>query len=304
LHPDTINASDGHSISTFEWCSQGTKPNFVVQILHGLGEHAGRYSRFATACNENQIAVVAHNHRGHGCFEGFGHYSDHEGWDKVVADVLQVRQHIAERFPRVPVVLLGHSMGSYIAQSFTMRHGGNNLALILSGSTFAPHGRLLAGNIAARLLTTLTGGRTVNNFLNHSGLGKFNDRFEPARTNFDWLSRDEGEVDCYISDPLCGGSYSNRLWVDLTGGMLEISSPSAVAKIRHDLPIYILGGTHDPVGGKAGLTKLADVYRDTGHDDVTLKLYEEGRHEMLNETNRDEVTADVIRWIHNLHSSL
>jgi alpha-beta hydrolase superfamily lysophospholipase len=190
-------------------------------------------------------------------------------------------------------------MGSYIAQSFVMRHGGNNHALILSASTYAPRGQLRAGHLCAQLLTALTGGQRVNSFLNHSGLGKFNERFKPARTKFDWLSRDEAEVDRYIQDPLCGGDFSNKLWADLTGGLLEIISRDAAATVRQDLPILILGGERDPVGGTIGLTLLADVYRKTGHDDVTLKLYPEGRHEMLNETNRDAVTRDVIEWIQN-----
>jgi alpha-beta hydrolase superfamily lysophospholipase len=269
----------------------------VIQVLHGLGEHAARYERFAAACNTEQIAVVAHNHRGHGHVKGFGHYADHDGWAKVISDVLQVRQHITERFPKVPVVLLGHSMGSYIAQSFVMRHGGNNHALILSASTYAPRGQLRAGHLCAQFLTALTGRKRINKFLNHSGLGKFNERFKPVRTKFDWLSRDEAEVDRYIQDPLCGGDFSNKLWADLTGGLLQITSDNAVATVRQDLPILILGGERDPVGGAIGSTLLADVYRKTGHDDVTLKLYPEGRHEMLNETNRDGVTRDVIEWI-------
>jgi alpha-beta hydrolase superfamily lysophospholipase len=299
LPTKNLTAPDGHSIATFEWCPSDAPPNIVIQVLHGLGEHAGRYERFATACNAERIAVVAHNHRGHGHVEEFGHYADHDGWANVIADVLQVRQHIADRFPKVPVVLLGHSMGSYIAQSFVMRHGGNNHALILSASTYAPRGQLRAGHLCAQLLTALTGGQRVNSFLNHSGLGKFNERFKPARTKFDWLSRDEAEVDRYIQDPLCGGDFSNKLWADLTGGLLEITSRDAAATVRQDLPILILGGERDPVGGTIGLTLLADVYRKTGHDDVTLKLYPEGRHEMLNETNRDAVTRDVIEWIQN-----
>ena len=148
-------------------------------------------------------------------------------------------------------------------------------------------------------MTKLAGGQRVNNFLNHSGLGKFNQKFEPARTSFDWLSRDEIEVDRYVDDPLCGGEFSNKLWADLTGGLLEITSEKALATVRQDLPILILGGEQDPVGGSIGLTRLGDAYRKTGHDDVTLRLYPEGRHEMLNEINRDEVTRDIIEWIQN-----
>ena len=148
-----------------------------------------------------------------------------------------------------------------------------------------------------------TGGRRANSFLNHSGLGKFNSRFEPARTDFDWLSRDEVEVDRYIQDPLCGGDFSNKMWADLTGGLLEITLASAIEKVRHDLPVLILGGANDPVGGAQGLTRLAEMYRSTGHDEVTLKLYPEGRHEMLNEINRDEVTSDIVTWIQKISES-
>ena len=128
MQSENLIAPDGHSITTFEWCPNATQPEILIQVLHGLGEHAGRYQRFAAACNAERIAVVAHNHRGHGNLDAAGHYADRDGWAKVISDVLQVRQHIAERFPKAPVVLLGHSMGSYIAQSFVIRHGGNNVA--------------------------------------------------------------------------------------------------------------------------------------------------------------------------------
>ncbi len=288
---------DGHTIKVFDWSPQDNNPIGVVQILHGLGEHAGRYDRFAQACNANNLAVVAHNHRGHGVTENRGHYADNNGWDKVVGDVLRVRQLLADLYPACPVVLLGHSMGSYIAQSFVMRHGGNNLGLILSGTTFASRIELRAGNLAARALVTLSGGRRINTYLNHAGIGKLNERFRPVRTNADWLSRDENEVDRYIADPLCGGTYSNRLWADLTSGLLEVTSERAITKVRTDLPILILGGEQDPAGGKRGLARLANTYRRTKHEQVHLKIYTGGRHEMLNETNRGEVTADIIDWI-------
>lgn len=290
-------ASDGHTIQQFEWLSPNSNPTCIVQVLHGLGEHATRYARFAGACKQRGLGVVAHNHRGHGAIKNFGHYADNDGWDKVIADVLTVREGIAARFPQTPVVLLGHSMGSYIAQCFVMRHGGNIAGLILSASTFAKRAEIRAGNIVAILLALFTGKQRTNQYLNHAGLGKFNKKFTPARTEFDWLSRDEQEVDQYVADPLCGGVYSNQLWADLTQGLLEITSGSAIASIRHDLPILILGGEHDPVGGQNGLSKLADTYRRTGHDNVTLTIYPGGRHEMLNEINRDEVTADIIGWI-------
>jgi len=291
-----LKADDGHEIRTRAWNPVARAPDVVIQVLHGLGEHAARYGRFASACNAAGYAVVAHDHRGHGDSPGLhGHFADRGGWDKVIGDVLQVQQWLSECYPRVPVVLLGHSMGSYIAQSFAMRHPGGFARLILSASTWASRGELRAARAIAGLLS-IFGSRKTSTLLNTMGFGTFNRRFEPARTEFDWLSRDPAEVDKYVNDPLCGGLFTNRLWYDLTGGLLEITRLAAVARVP-DLPILILGGQLDPVGGEKRLVQLADVYRRTGHAAVTLKIYEGGRHEMLNETNRDAVTADILAWI-------
>jgi alpha-beta hydrolase superfamily lysophospholipase len=268
-----------------------------MQILHGLGDHALRYERFAKACNACDLNVVAHNHRGHGASEGFGHFADANGWAKVIADVVKVREDIAVQFPELPVILLGHSMGSFIAQSFVMRHGGSDTALILSGSTLAPRSQLRISHMAAQLAAMCGGKRRTSTLLNHMGLGRMNDRFKPARTAFDWISRDEKEVDRYVADPFCGGEFSNQLWNDLTGGMLEIMSRTAIRSVNPSLPILILGGSSDPVGGRRGLSRLAEAYRNTRHDNVMLKIYPGGRHEMLNETNRDEVTGDILDWV-------
>ena len=298
LQPRQLTASDGHSINVYDWHGDDEAiPVAVIQVLHGLGEHAQRYERFAAVCAGRQIAVVAHDHRGHGDLENFGHFADTKGWDKVIADALQVRQYIAHQYPKIPVVLLGHSMGSYIAQSFVMRHGGNNTALILSASTLTPRFEVRKAHIAARMFAGLSGKRRVSPLLNQLALGKVNNAFVPNRTGYEWVSRDEEEVDRYVDDPLCGGQYSNQLWSDLTGGLLEISAPGALASVRSDLPILILGGENDPLGGLVGLTRLADAYRQSGHDSVTLSIYPGGRHEMLNEINRHEVMTDIVDWV-------
>ena len=292
-----LNAGDKHRIELFEWQPATGSPTCLIQLLHGLGEHAGRYDRFARACNEQQIAVIAHNHRGHGNSPHAGHYADEDGWDKVIADVKTVRAEVAGRYPGLSTFLFGHSMGSFIAQCFAMRHDGGFAGLILSGSNLAARSTVLPAHVAARAIALAMGGRSKNRFLNHAGLGKLNRRFDPARTKVDWLSRDEAEVDRYLADPLCGGDLSNQLWVDLTGGILEISSLRAIALVDQHLPILMLGGEDDPVGGREGLQQLARAYQETGHDELSLTLYPEGRHEMLNETNRDEVTRDILAWI-------
>lgn len=292
-----LPALDEHIIKMLDWRPTNREALAVVQILHGMGEHAGRYERFASACNSSKFAVVSHNHRGHGRSEHSGHFADEGGWQKVVADALQVRQYIAKTYPRRPVILLGHSMGSFIAQSFMQRHGDDIVAMILSGSTLANPVPLRAGLFVARAFTRIAGKRTKSQLLNQAGLGKFNRRFRPNRTDYDWLSRDETEVDLYVADPLCGGQFSNQFWADVTAGIIDVSGTRSLRSIRHDLPILITGGEVDPVGGSAGLSKLAEAYRLTGHHAVTLTIYPDARHELLNEINRDDVTGDIIAWV-------
>jgi alpha-beta hydrolase superfamily lysophospholipase len=296
---NSVQAEDDRQILIEQW-QPTTRPIAVIQILHGLGEHATRYERFANACVAAGIAVAAHNHRGHGrrCPpDQLGHFADAEGWNKVVDDAWLVRQQILSSHPGLPVVLLGHSMGSYIAQYAMMRNSQGIFAMVLSASTYASRTKLRAARMLAKIESGRSGGRAKSELLDRLGFGSFNKRFAPNRTSYDWLSRDEHEVDKYVADPACGGPFSNQLWCDLTGGLLEISSRSALRKISPGMPILIFGGAQDPVGGQAGLTSLAQQYRQTGHDDLTLRIYAGGRHEMLNETNREEVTRDIIEWI-------
>ena len=245
-------------------------------------------------------AVCAHDHRGHGpeaVKQGF--FAPEHGWRSLVDDGYSVTGFLRERFPGKPVVLLGHSMGSYIAQSYAMRHGRELTALVLSGSTWPARGLLLIGRLLARITAWRNGIEAHSPLLDKIGFGDFNKRFEPARTELDWLSRDAAEVDKYLADPLCGGPYTTGLWIDLLGGLQEISKSDALQQIPVDLPILITGGADDPVGGERGMQKLADHYEQTGHSNLSNKIYAGGRHEMFNETNRDEFTADLLRWIRN-----
>ena len=211
-----------------------------MQILHGLAEHAGRYERFAAAANKQGYTVVAHDHRGHGpkCApHRLGHFADRQGWSKVIADVDVVRTYIRSRFEAVPLVLFGHSMGSYVAQSYVMRHADVVDGLILSGSTWPQRGPVSLARGLAWFLSTLRGPTSRGSLMTKLSFGAFNKRFEPVRTRFDWLSRDENEVDRYIDDPLCGATSSNQLWHDLLGGILEIGQAESLARLTKTLPL-------------------------------------------------------------------
>lgn len=293
-----MGADDGHRIPVYYWLPR-TQPRGIVQILHGLSEHAARYERFANACIEQGFAVVAHDHRGHGgsCpADKLGHFADVGGWDKVAGDVLTVNAAARARFAGMPLVLFAHSMGSYIGQFFAMCHPGSIDALILSGSTSAPRIRLYLGQLAARLEIARHGKTYRSPALNRQAFGAFNNHFRPARTGFDWLSRDAREVDRYVTDPLCGRTPGAQLWHDLLGGMIGIGRKSALRQVPADLPVLITGGSDDPVGGRRGMQRLAALWSGTGHRNVTLKVFDGGRHEMLNETSRNEFTRFVTGW--------
>ena len=292
-----LAVDDGHKIQTRLWQPDGDCAA-IIQVVHGLGEHADRYARFAAAAVERGYAVCAHDHRGHGRHaEHPGYFSVSKGWDRVVNDVDTVNVFVRETFPEIPIVLLGHSMGSYIAQNYAMYHGDRITGLILSASTWPSKAKLLPAFVLAHIEAWRLGTSANSRLLHKLGFSDFNKPFSPARTDLDWLTRDEDEVDKYIADPLCGGPYTCGLWRDLFGGLLQIYSDNSLRRISSELPILITGGELDAVGGDKGMGRLATRYAQTLHSRLKVRIYPEGRHEMLNETNRDEVTRDWLDWI-------
>ncbi len=292
-----VKAADGHAIHVQVWRPPQAATQ-VIQILHGLGEHAGRYARFAAAANARGCSVYCHDHRGHGSHaEQPGYFARKDGWQRVVDDVHTVHQEIIRQNAALPVALIGHSMGSYIAQAYLIEHNPKIAALILSASTWPSRPLLLLARVLAKIEGWRLGAHRHSALLDRLGFGNFNKAFDPARTASDWLSRDEAEVDKYIADPLCGGPYTAALWSDLTAGLWAIASDSALRRISADLPILITGGEDDPVGGDKGMGRLALHYAQTGHGRLKVKIYPAGRHEMLNDIVRDEVTQDWLDWI-------
>ncbi len=298
--PFALHSPDGHTIHGTRWVGEGSITG-VIQLFHGLGEHHLRYERFARAATALGLVVVAHDHRGHGpdCDE-LGYFADDDGWQHLTDDGLLVTDMIREHHEGAPIALLGHSMGSYIAQYFAMLHGDRLAGLILSASTWPQKTLLIPGRVLARLEAWRIGVHGKSKLLDKLGIGAFNKPFEPARTEFDWLSRDENEVDAYVADPLCGGPYTCGLWMDLMGGLMKIGSDKALQRVPADLPLLLTGGANDPVGGDRGITKLAMHYAQTGHGRLSVKIYADGRHEMFNETNRDEFTEYVLNWVSEL----
>jgi alpha-beta hydrolase superfamily lysophospholipase len=296
----TVTASDGIALHTHRWLSDGP-PKGVVQLAHGMAEHSERYARLAEALTAAGYAVYAHDHRGHGSTASeadHGYFADRDGWDTVVEDLRAVTRFAQEEHPGLPVFLLGHSMGSFLARAYVIEDSRDLAGLVLSGTAGDPGALGKAGLGLARAEARLRGGRHVSTVLDKLTFGQYNTAFKPNRTDFDWLSRDDAEVDAYVADPLCGRTFTSGFFADLLGGLSGINDRRRVARVRRDLPILLVSGDKDPVGDNGkGARAVREQYASVGVVDVTCTLYPGARHEIFNETNRDEVTSDVVAWL-------
>ncbi|MBI6576527.1 alpha/beta hydrolase [Pseudomonas viridiflava] len=294
-----LDASDHCRLYVNAWLPD-TTPLAVVMLAHGMAEHSGRYGRLGAALNAAGIALYAHDQRGHGktALQGrLGHFANEDGWSKVVDDLATLSQSIGQRHAGAALFLLGHSMGSYIAQTYLMHHGASLQGAILSGSNFHPASFYRSANLVVRFERLRQGRKGRSALIEWLSFGSFNKAFEPTRTRFDWLSRDPDEVDKYIQDPLCGVRCTNQLWADMLGGLQKISEPSNLAQIDSNLPLLIIGGECDPVSAGKRLKDLADALAEAGHQVLQLNVYPQARHELLNDINRDEVTQDLLDWL-------
>jgi alpha-beta hydrolase superfamily lysophospholipase len=272
----TVPTADGIELQTFRWAPEGT-PRAAVQVQHGLAEHAARYRRFARALTAAGYLVYAPDGRGSGRTAAgrYGQWGP-DGWPGWVDDLARLNARIRQDNPELEVALFGHSMGSFASQQYVLDHSGDIDALVLSGTTEV-------SGLAAMLDSD-----------EPADLSAFNAPFE-FRTGYEWLSRDEAEVDAYVADEACGFAAPK-----LTGiaTLAQAADPERLTAIRPDLPILLISGTDDPLaGGGAAVELVAQRYRDAGIRDVHATLYPGARHELLNETNRDEVTADVLAFL-------
>lgn len=299
-----VAADDGYRLYTRIW-TPSSPPRGIVHIAHGMSEHGGRYAAVAEALTEAGYAVYAHDHRGHGrtaeTERDLGHFADAGGWAKVVDDIGAVQRRARRDHPGVPLFLVGHSMGSLLARSYAIEHSDLIDGLVLSGTAGSPGAMGRVGALVAKTEARLRGPRRPSTLMNKLTFGSFAGRFKPARTEFDWLSRDTEQVDAYIADPLCGRVPSAQFFVDLLTGVAQINDADQVAHMRPDLPIYLFSGGRDPVGDNGqGVRAVHDLYETVGIRDLTLLLYPDARHETFNELNRAQVVGDLIAWL-NAH---
>ena len=292
-----LQTEDGKSLLARRWLPDG-RPRAIVQIAHGLAEHSARYARLATALSAAGYGAYAEDHRGHGpkaAPADLGHFADERGWGKVVGDLWTMNRLIAKEQPGVPIIFLGHSLGSFLGQDFVAEHSDALAGAVFSGSSGKPPSIATVGRLVARAERLRLGKRGKSQLLVKMWFGAYNKPFEPSRTAFDWLSRDAKEVDAYVADPYCGFPFTTQLAIDALDALPGLLAPGRLARIRKDLPIYIFSGERDPVG--ANIKGLIADLKGAGFARLTTRIYPDARHETLNELNRDEVTRDLIAWL-------
>jgi alpha-beta hydrolase superfamily lysophospholipase len=297
----TLAAPDGAACFVHAWLPEGA-PKAALQIAHGLAEHAGRYARLAQALTGAGYAVYAGDHRGHGHTApgpaDLGFFAERAGWRRCIDDLERLHRRIASEHPGRPILLLGHSMGSFMAQQLISERGRELAGVVLSGSSGKPGALASAGRLVARLERLRLGARGRSALIHSLSFGAFNKQFAPARTPFDWLSRDAAEVDKYVADPLCGFRATVQLWIDLLDALPDITAPARQARIPKRLPIYVISGARDAVSENTkGVQQLLAAYRAAGLERVSHRFYPDCRHELFNEMNRDEVTRDLVAWM-------
>ena len=292
-----FRADDGAKLFGRRWLPDG-RPRAIVQIAHGLAEHSVRYARLAAALNAAGYAAYASDHRGHGPSSDpadLGHFADADGWAKCVGDLWSLNRLIGAEQPGVPIIFLGHSTGSWLGQQFVSEHSEALAGVVYSGSNGKPPPLAAAGRLIARAERLRQGKRGKSRLVNSLMFDGLNKPFQPARTKSDWLSRDPAEVDAYVADPLCGFDVTNQLAIDFLDAWPHVISPERLARIRKDIPIYVFSGERDPVG--SNIQGLIEALKAAGFTKLTTRIYPGARHETLNETNRDEVTRDLIAWL-------
>lgn len=298
----TFPSSDGnHTCWASEWLPVQGAPRGVVQIVHGVAEYAGRYDHFARFLADHGFAVCGEDHLGHGktVTDGkYGWFGEKDGWSVVTQDIRRLRELEGEKFPGVPYFLLGHSMGSFLTRTYLCRYPGTVSGAILSGTGQEKAALVAGGKLLASLIGALRGTDHVSSLVNDLSLGAYNKQFKPNRTTADWICRDEAVVDKYLADPFCTFVPTVGMYRDMLGGLQYISSEAALSRMDPGTPIYLFSGDQDPVGSNgAGVKTVHGYFQKHGTKDLTLKFYPGGRHEMLNETNKDEVYADVLAWL-------
>ena len=299
-----FNSSTGKNRIHTRMCIPNGEVRAVVQIVHGIAEHIVRYDDFMSFLASKGFVAVGTDHLGHGKSiekeDQLGFLADKDGWTYIVNDEEILRRAMKENYPNVPQIVFGHSMGSFVTRTHLIRFPGTFDAAIISGTGNQSPALVLGGLAMGNLVVALKGPHHYSKLLNNMAFGSYNKLYGEVRTEYDWLSRDEAQVDKYVADPLCGFIPSCSLFRDMMTGIKFITNQNNLENMNKDTPVYFMSGDMDPVGECGKGVKLAyENFKKAGMKDVSIKLYKDGRHEMLNELNKDEVYADILAWINS-----
>ncbi len=296
----TLQSHDETTLTIYEWAIPN--PNAYVHLVHGMSEHAGRYNHFAKWLNDKGYFVYSSDLRGHGKTAGelskVGFFSFENGWDKVVNDLKFIHESFSNKRPLLPHIILGHSMGSLLVRSLAINYPSIGDALILSATSGHPGIKGIGGEPLAKALGFLTGKKSRSNLLQSITFADFNKRIKKQKTDRDWLTRNENIVEKYVNDPYCMQIFSNQFFADLAHGVLMVNNGEHMKKMNKKTPVLLFSGSEDPVGfyGK-GVEEVFHKMKKADLQDVELKLFEGGRHEMINEINNIEVYEFIDKWI-------
>ena len=291
-----------NKIHAIKWIPDVEKPVCIFQIVHGMAEHIDRYDEFARFLAGKGILVVGDDHLGHGKSvpEGgtYGYFCEEDAANVLVRDVHRLKKIMQEQYPGVLYLILGHSMGSFILRNYLFRYGSGVNGAIIVGTGMQSKATLFVARTVTAIQKIFCGSKHVGKFIDKASFGSFNDKFMPVRTQCDWLSREEANVDRYIADPMCGFVFTLNGFSTLFQLIHNCYDTEKIESMPKQLPIFLIAGADDPVGnyGKS-IEKVYNSYKEHGMQNVQMKLYEKDRHELLNETDRELVYGDIYRWI-------
>lgn len=295
-----LESHDGKRIAYYVW-NEVKKPKGMVQIIHGMAEHVARYEEFAKFLNRHGYIVFGDDHRGHGVTsqedDSLG-FIGRNGFEDIILDERLLSERMKTEYLGLPLIVLGHSFGSFITQAYIQRYSEDIQGAIISGSAKNDHGILGIAQLLAWLHMIFKGEKTPSPLLDKLSFGSYNKKIENPKTKMDWLSRDAAKVKQYNDDPLCGTIFSGSFYYAFIKGLKGLYKKEELYKITKLLPILVLSGDQDPVGlqGK-DVKRLYEQYKALDIKRLSLRLYTKGRHEMLNETNRQEVYQDILKWL-------
>ncbi|MCJ0932657.1 alpha/beta hydrolase [Virgibacillus halodenitrificans] len=293
-----VTMKDGVEVFVRKWYKSNTQPRAAIQLSHGMVEHIGRYHDFAEYLVNQGYVVYGNDHRGHG-YTGekqgrMGYFAEKNGFAKTADDLYQITEMIKDEFPSIPVFLFGHSMGSFLVRYYLQKYSEIISGVILLGTGYFPTAQSIAGKQLANLLPP----KQESKLMNSLAFGTYNKKIKDQNTSFDWLSGDETAIQNYIDDPYTGFIPTARFFYDLMDGLIHIHDRKFNKSIRADIPMLILSGDADPVGNYSkGIWKTAHLYEAVGLKNIVTMLFTDGRHELLNERNKEVVYGAIVNWI-------